>query len=88
MREELSWLEFFRTGTSSSKAQSCYQIKYMEDTAMTKKRYTSPSMEIYEIHVQQKLLFGSEINGIDTGGLFEQDDNLIETPESIWEDAV
>jgi hypothetical protein len=60
----------------------------MEDTAMTKKRYTSPSMEIYEIHVQQKLLFGSEINGIDTGGLFEQDDNLIETPESIWEDAV
>ena len=60
----------------------------MEDTAMTKKRYTSPSMEIYEIHVQQKLLFGSEINGIDTGGLFEQDDNLIETPESIWEEAV
>lgn len=60
----------------------------MEDTAMTKKRYTSPSMEIYEIHVQQKLLFGSEINGVDTGGLFEQDDNLIETPESIWEDAV
>ena len=59
----------------------------MEDTIMTKKRYTSPSMEIYEIHVQQKLLFGSEINGIDTGGLFEQDDNLIETPESIWDDA-
>ena len=55
---------------------------------MTKKQYTSPSMEIYEIHAQQKLLFGSEINGIDTGGLFEQDDNLIETPESIWEEAV
>ena len=61
----------------------------MEDTAMTKKRYTSPSMEIYEIHVQQKLLFGSEINTVDTD-LFGDDtpDIPIVTPGSIWEDAV
>ena len=63
----------------------------MEDTIMTKKRYTSPSMEIYEIHAQQKLLFGSEINGIDTDGLFGQDDTPpdipIVTPGSSWDDA-
>ena len=50
---------------------------------MTKKQYTSPSMEIYEIHAQQKLLFGSEIDGVSAEGMDEQI-GLEETPESIW----
>ena len=54
---------------------------------MTKKQYTSPSMEIYEFQTQQKMLFGSDINSINADGLFEQDDIKDETPESIWNEA-
>ena len=48
-------------------------------------------MEISELPMQQKLLFGSKIDDIVTDGLFdddlEQENFQEETPESIWEEA-
>jgi hypothetical protein len=58
---------------------------------MTRQKYVSPTMEISELPMQQKLLFGSKIDDIVTGGLFddniEQENIQEETPESIWEEA-
>ena len=44
-------------------------------------------MEIYEIHAQQKLMFGSEIDGVNAEGMFDQEGIQGEMPESIWNDA-
>lgn len=58
---------------------------------MTKKIYVTPGMEIYDFQMQQKLLFGSEIDSIVADGLFDDDltqDNVQDdTLESIWNGA-
>jgi hypothetical protein len=58
---------------------------------MKRQKYVSPTMEISELPMQQKLLFGSKIDDIVTDGLFdddlEQENFQEETPESIWEEA-
>jgi len=58
---------------------------------MTKKLYYSPSMEIYELKVQQQLLFGSLVDTISADGLFDDEieqTNFDEDPlVNMWEDA-
>jgi hypothetical protein len=58
---------------------------------MTRQKYVSPTMEVYNLKIQQKLLFGSKIDDIVADGLFdedlEQENFQDETPESIWEEA-
>ena len=57
---------------------------------MTRKKYISPSMEIFELNTQNKLLFGSDLATIDATGLLGEGEEVIplnENPESIWNEA-
>ena len=58
---------------------------------MTKKLYSSPSMEIYKLKLQQQLLFGSLVDTISADGLFDDEieqTNFDEEPlVDMWEDA-
>ena len=58
---------------------------------MTKKQYISPKMETFEMKIQQRILFGSEVDRILSDGLdtedIVQEDVKEEDPQSIWNQA-
>ena len=57
---------------------------------MTKKQYFSPTMEIFESDIQQKLLFGSLIDNVNADTLFDdgEQDHLNDDPTAnMWDDA-
>ena len=57
---------------------------------MIKKQYLSPTMEIYENRPQQKLLFGSLIDDVNSDTLFGdgEQDHLDDNPTvNMWEEA-
>lgn len=58
---------------------------------MTKKQYISPKMEAFEMKIQQRILFGSEVDRILSDGLdtedIVQEDVKEEDPQSIWNQA-
>lgn len=58
---------------------------------MTKKQYISPKMEAFEMKIQQRVLFGSEVDRILSDGLdtedIVQEDVKEEDPQSIWNQA-
>ena len=71
MREDLSLLEVFRTGTSSSEAQGRDKIKTpfasplggekatKIKNSIMKKQYSKPAMMVYRMKAQPQLLAGS-----------------------------
>ena len=62
---------------------------------MIKKKYISPEIEIHNINIQYKLLFGSDVDAVQATGLFEEgeiydggnDVTFDDNPKSIWDEA-